>query len=234
MAQTETLEQVNREGRERLYPSLTNPSWLVLRKRRELFQKWFEKLPHHDLRVLDVGGRIQPYRSLLPMRLSRYVAVDLRGTPLVHVVARAEQLPLANDHFDVAFCTQVLQYIPDPRLVIAETYRVLKPGGFLLLSVPSALPRDSDEECWRFLPEGLRELLGAFAHVELEPEGGSVAGFFRTINVCLNIFARYRAIRSLFRYSIYPMVNLSGAMLEQLANGRNNQFAVNYSIFAQK
>ena len=30
------------------------------------------------------------------------------------------------------------------------------------------------------------------------------------------------------------MVNLSGAMLEQLANGRNNQFAVNYSIFAQK
>ena len=92
----ETLDTVNREGRARLYPSLTNPSWLVLRRRREIFRKWLARVDGHDLDVLDVGGRIQPYRPLLEGRLRRYVAIDLRQTPLVNVVGRGEQIPLAE------------------------------------------------------------------------------------------------------------------------------------------
>jgi len=234
MATIETLNQVNHEGRERLYPSITNPSWLVLRKRRQLFQKWFTRFPQPPFRVLDVGGRIQPYRSLLPPLISHYVAVDLIDSPLVNVVARAEQLPLADDYFDVAFCTQVLEYIPHPETVIAEIHRVLKPQGFLLLSVPSAFPRDSDQECWRFLPAGLRHLLRTFSAVEVEAEGGSITGFFRTVNACLNVFAKYHAIRLMFRYGIYPLMNLSGVILEKIARSQNDQFAANYSVLAQK
>ena len=48
----------------RLYPSLTNPSYLVLRSRRLLFSNWTRTLGN-NLTVLDVGGRYQPYRPLL-------------------------------------------------------------------------------------------------------------------------------------------------------------------------
>ena len=103
-----------------------------------------------------------------------------------------------------------------------------------LLSVPSACPIDAAEECWRFLPSGLRHLLAGFSGVEVVAEGGSVAGFFRTMNACLDIFARYPIARSVFRHSLSPLINLCGALLDKLSGGRNQQFAVNYSVRAEK
>src|SRR5437879_10757042 len=51
-------------GRERLYPSLWNPDYLVLNERRRHFSEWAQRVPGQGLSVLDVGGRIQPYRPL--------------------------------------------------------------------------------------------------------------------------------------------------------------------------
>jgi len=229
-----TLDEVTQQGRERLFPSLTNPNWLVLRERRRIFDHWLAQLPSSELDVLDVGGRIQPYRTLIANRLRRYIAVDLRLTPLVDVVARAEQLPLGNARFDLVICTQVLEYVAQPSVVFGEIHRVLKPGGALLLSVPSACPMDAEEECWRFLPAGLRHLLAGFTRVEVVAEGSSVAGLFRTVNTCLDIFVRYPAARSVYRRSVAPLVNLAGALMEKLSGQRNEQFAVNYSVLAEK
>jgi SAM-dependent methyltransferase len=228
-----TLDEVIEQGRGRLYPSLTDLNWLVLRERRRIFDGWLAQLPSSELSVLDVGGRIQPYRPLVANRLRRYVAVDLQLTPLVDVMARGEQLPLCDAHFDLVICTQMLEYASQPSLVVAEIYRVLKPGGRFLLSVPSAAP-DAGEERWRLLPAGLRSLLAGFQRVEVVAEGGSVAGFFRTVNVCFDIFARYPVVRSVYRYSLCPLVNLTGKLLEELSGRRNEQFAVNYSVLAEK
>jgi SAM-dependent methyltransferase len=234
MNRPQTLDEVTQQGRDRLFPSLTNPNWLVLRARRRIFERWLTRLPSGELDVLDVGGRIQPYRALIANRLRRYVAVDLRLTPLVDVLARAEQLPLGSARFDLVICTQVLEYVAQPSLVFGEIHRVLKPGGALLLSVPSACPIDAREECWRFLPAGLRYLLAGFSTVEVVPEGGSVAGFFRTVNTCLDIFVRYPAARFAYRRTLAPLVNLGGALMERLSGLRNEQFSVNYSVLAEK
>jgi len=229
-----TLSEVIREGRERLFPKLTNPNWLVLRARRNIFNRWLAQLSLSHLDVLDVGGRIQPYRPLIAKRVHRYVAVDLRYTSLVSVVARGEQIPLRDSQFDLVICTQMLEYIAQPSLVIDEIYRLLRPGGTLLLSVPSACATDAEEECWRFLPQGLRHLLAGFSRVEVLAEGGSVAGFFRTVNTCCDMFMRYPAARFIYRRSLCPVVNLTGALLEKLSGGRNHQFVVNYSVLAEK
>jgi SAM-dependent methyltransferase len=229
-----TLNEVMQQGRERLFPSLTNPNWLVLRERRRIFSQWLARLSSSELDVLDVGGRIQPYRALIANRVRRYIALDLRLTPLVDVVTRGEQLPLGDSRFDVVICTQVLEYVAQPSLVFAEIHRVLRPGGVLLLSVPGACLVDAEEECWRFLPAGLRYLLGGFARVEVVAEGSSVTGFFRTVNTCLDMFVRYPAARSVYRLSLAPLVNLGGALAEKLYGRHNEQFAVNYSVLAEK
>ena len=164
----------------------------------------------------------------------RYVAVDLRSTPLVNVVANAAELPLASEQFDLVFCTQMLEYVPDPSRVVAEIYRVLKPRGMLLLSVPSLAIRDSDEDRWRFWPAGVRQLLASFSQVEVVPEGGSIAGFFRTVNAGLDVLAKPRMARALLVHTIVPLLNLEGLGLERLARSRNDAFAVNYSALARK
>ena len=229
-----TLEQLQTMGRERLHPSLSNPNWLVLRKRRELFRNWIASLKLTNPTVLDVGGRIQPYRSLIADGQSRYVALDLSVGPLVDVVGDGQQLPFAAETFHLVVCTQMLEYVPDPANVISEIRRVLKYGGFLLLSVPSVFPRDAEHDRWRFLPAGIRQLLSEFASTEIAPEGNTITGFFRTINVCLQIFARYDFLRSLLNYTIVPILNLAGACLERLSSSQNDQFAANYSVLARK
>jgi SAM-dependent methyltransferase len=234
MAQAETLEQVRIAGRQRLYPSLTNPNWLVLRKRRELFQRWLEDIPSGNLSVLDVGGRIQPYRPLLGDRCARYVAIDLQATPLVNVVAQAEKLPFADQQFDLVFCTQVLEYVPDPQLVLNEIHRTLRASGFLFLSVPAVFPRDSEMEYWRFLPCALRRLLSSFSQVALAPEGGSLTGFIRTTNVCLVSFAKPAGLARLLRSTAVPLLNVVGALFELLIQDTDDRFTANFSVLAQK
>ena len=230
----ETVEEVNREGRERLYPSLTNPSWLVLRERRRLFQRWISALGSGQLSVLDVGGRIQPYRVLLDGRLREYVGVDLRQSPLVDVVARAEQIPLASGQFDLVICTQVLEYIAEPAAAIAEMHRVLKFGGYLLLSVPAVFPRDSENDTWRFLPRGLDILLKSFRKVEMAPEGSSISGLFRSICVFLTMFGRPALVGQILRFSAIPVLNLTAIVLEAASGKVNDQFTANFSVFAEK
>ncbi len=227
------LERVQRESRARLHPSLTNPNWLILRRRRQIFEAGLSRLSGHGLSVLDIGGRLQPYRPLLGTRTKRYVAIDLQMTPLVNVGAAAEALPFRDAQFDFVICTQVFEYLPDPRLAVAEIKRVLRRGGVLFLSAPSVFLRDNDKECWRFLPEGLRHLLRGFETVEVIPEGNSLTGFIRTCNVFLMSFFRPRMLAPLWQWTFVPFLNGVGCMLEKLA-GQNDVFTANYSVWARK
>ena len=227
------LERVQRESRERLHPSLTNPNWLILRRRQQIFEAGLSRLPGHGLSVLDIGGRLQPYRPLLGARTKSYVAVDLQMTPLVNVGAAAEALPFRDAQFDFVICTQVFEYLPDPGLAVAEIKRVLRQGGVLFLSAPSVFLRDNDKECWRFLPEGLRHLLREFETVEVLPEGNSLTGFIRTCNIFLMSFFRPRMLAPLWLWTFVPFLNGVGCMLEKLA-GQNDVFTANYSVWARK
>jgi SAM-dependent methyltransferase len=232
MPPKDEVKEFQNAGRERLYPSITNPNWLVLRKRRELFRRWLERPFPTEAIVLDVGGRIQPYRVLLLG--IRYLAIDLHVTPLVDVVANAERIPFRSQEFYLVLCTQVLEYVPEPGLVLSEIHRVLKPGGRLLLSVPTVFPRDADEDRWRFLPAAIRQLLSAFSEVEILPEGSSIAGFFRTLNLYLHLFARYPVMQRALRYTVIPALNLIGLGLEKMVRTSNDALAVNYSAMARK
>lgn len=65
----------------RLHPSLRNPNYLVLHSRREIFTSYLRALAH-NLTVLDVGGRYQPYRPLREGKATKYIALDLQTTEL--------------------------------------------------------------------------------------------------------------------------------------------------------
>ena len=63
---------------------------------------------------------------------------------------------------------------PSPGRAPTELARVLKPGGTVILSVPSAVPRHDDHDYWRFTAEGLAQL-GAevFGRGEVHVFGGT-------------------------------------------------------------
>jgi SAM-dependent methyltransferase len=46
----------------------------------------------------------------------------------------SEQIPFGDDFFDVVFCTNVLDHVEDPAKTLSEIRRVLKPGGYFVLT----------------------------------------------------------------------------------------------------
>jgi len=79
------------------------------------------------------------------------------GNPQATLVADLTQPnPLPENYFDCIICTHVLHVIFELNKAVSELYRILKPGGVLLVGVPHVSMCDPNwHEIWRFTPEGL-------------------------------------------------------------------------------
>ena len=89
-------------------------------------------------RVLDAGAGECPYRSFFDH--VTYEATDLCLVPKAYAqltfICDLAKIPARPDSYDLVLCSQTLEHVPDPKLLLAELHRVLKPGGKLWLSVP--------------------------------------------------------------------------------------------------
>ena len=68
-----------------------------------------------------------------------------------------QEMPFANDHYDVILISHVLQYVPNDEKALAELARVLKPGGIVLAPVPllheSTVRRDDPDPSLKMISE---------------------------------------------------------------------------------
>lgn len=122
-------------------------------------------------RTLDIGAQNGPYAAFFPNR----VALDIRPGRGVQIIGDAQAIGLADAIFDVVLCTEVLEHLPEPQRAIDEMFRVLKPGGTLLLTTRFLFPiHDAPHDYFRFTKYGLRHLLRRFDIVELREETDAV------------------------------------------------------------
>ena len=68
--------------------------------------------------------------------LSKYDRLDIRKVKYANIVQDLRQTNLKSDHYDLVLAWHVLEHIPEDKKAIAEVYRLLKPGGNFLISVP--------------------------------------------------------------------------------------------------
>jgi SAM-dependent methyltransferase len=95
------------------------------------------------LRVLDSGCGTGGLMSWLRGRGAHVVGIDVAPEGLRLCQRRghrrlargsAQELPFADESFDLVVCTDVLQHLPNPpgdAVALAEVRRVLRPGGYL-------------------------------------------------------------------------------------------------------
>lgn len=121
--------------------------------------------------TLDIGAQNGPYAAFFPKR----VALDIRPGRGVRIIGDAMSLGIADDTFDVVLCTEVLEHLPEPQRGVDEMFRVLRPGGTLLLTTRFLFPiHDAPHDYFRFTKYGLRYLLRRFTITELREETDSL------------------------------------------------------------
>lgn len=129
---------------ERMYRYENHYWWFV--SRRELVESLIARLPLSPSPVIvDVGCGTGATAALL-QRYGMVVGVDisplalgwsrLRGLKNL-LLCSAETLPIVSDSVDVIVATDILEHMDDDVAVLREFHRVLKPGGYVVVTVPA-------------------------------------------------------------------------------------------------
>lgn len=130
------------------YDKLVNPLFWTERMRDESLQ--LGDLSQPGIQVIDVGSGtgfttqgivkfVSPTQVTCvdqsPHQMSKAKKKpDLQGCTFVQ--GDAENIPFPTDHFDRYVSAGSIEYWPDPQQGIAESYRVIKPGGTALMIGP--------------------------------------------------------------------------------------------------
>jgi exopolysaccharide biosynthesis WecB/TagA/CpsF family protein len=130
----------------------------------------------NGMRVLDLGCGNGSYTAELARRAEYVCGIDLQMPHLrafrdaiPRVQGSGEHLPFASESFDAVTMIEVLEHTGCDTRVLAECFRVLKPGGLLILFVPNKFYPFESHPCWlgsfslgrnvpfvSWLPESLR------------------------------------------------------------------------------
>lgn len=105
----------------------------------ELYKRFYQQMATLDNELFSVAGsRVELGSGSGIMKDIRpeILTSDVKFLPFVDFVARAEELPFANDSLRSIYLLNVFHHLPNPRKFLKEAERVLRPGGGLILTEP--------------------------------------------------------------------------------------------------
>ena len=148
--------------------------------------------------------------------------LDFYDTDGVDYAADVHDLHIFNDNeYESIICLEVLEHLHSPHVAIGELFRVLKPGGVLLLSTRFIFPIHAEpNDYYRFTEQGLRHLLDEFEIIELTPESTTTGA----IGVMLERIGRQsktlgiRQLSLLWFIASRVMIALSFVLTSQYSN----------------
>jgi SAM-dependent methyltransferase len=139
-------------------------------------------LPQLRGSLLDVGCGEMPFRSALHPEV-RYTGLDVDEAVSFGMDENdsiqtfdGRSIPFADNSFDNVLCTEVLEHAEEPEILVAEIFRVLKPGGTFIMTVPfAARVHHAPYDFQRFTRYKLDAMLSGYSEVELAPRGNDIA-----------------------------------------------------------
>lgn len=163
--------------------------------------------------VLDLGCGERVYEPFIRKLADSYLGIDWDGTlhrPMMDLVADLNcRIPLPDACADTVFSISVLEHLHNPQMLVDEAFRLLRPGGALVLQVPFQWRvHEAPYDYFRFTSYGLQHLLqeAGFGVFEVMP----TTGFWSTWVLKLNYHSlRWLRgphwLRSLGRICLMPL-----------------------------
>jgi SAM-dependent methyltransferase len=132
-------------------------------------------------KVLEVGSmNINGTIRHLFDGCEEYVGLDMRPGRGVDVVAKADNIPYDDEHFECVICCDTLEHDDAFWESMDEMKRVLKKEGLLILSVPGIGfgVHEYPSDYWRFTPSAIEIMLKGLNNIETwEGAQATVCGY---------------------------------------------------------
>jgi SAM-dependent methyltransferase len=199
----------------------------------------FVRLIGHQARILDIGsGSKKPYKELLNGDI--HIGIDMFDPSDVQGDIKA--LPFVNEIADLVLCTEVLEHVPEPVVVLGEARRVLKKGQYLILTVPLLWGEHDYVDYQRWTEAGLRILLNSngFEILTLRRRGGlfSVIGcmFAQIPQQVFGIFSSQKnwIIKIMYLCSILCVLSLPWLFSLFDIIDREKKFVLGFSVLCKR
>jgi SAM-dependent methyltransferase len=170
-------------------------NWLLYRIHDGVLVQYLERYASGTL--VDIGCGDKPYGAVTKGLVTTHIGVDHPGTvhdcANIDIVASAYDTALLNGSADTVLCTAVLEHLERPQDAIREMHRILKPGGYVILSTPLFWHlHEEPRDFYRYTRHGLRYLFTkpGFEIVDIQPLSGFVVTFAQELCYFLQGFRR--------------------------------------------
>jgi SAM-dependent methyltransferase len=181
----------------------------------EFVESFFSEIPPGCL-VLDAGAGECRFKDKFKQKL-HYVAVDTTlgdqgwDYSKIDVISYLESLPFDSRVFDSIICTQVLEHVKEPQVVLNELARTLKEDGMICLTAPQGWGvHQPPHDYFRFTNYGLSYLLqkAGFAEISITPSCGYFGYLANRVTVTPKILF-WQIKNKLVRILLFPLEIIS-------------------------
>lgn len=223
------------------HPNRSLHNWLIY----NIGDRFLKKYVHlYTGDLFDLGCGESPYRDFFLNYARSYTGVDwvdsYHNTSADIAADLNMPFPIESDVADCVVSLSVLEHLYEPQNMLNESFRILKPGGNLIIQVPwQWWIHEAPHDYFRYTPYGLRHMLGKAGFVDIDIDAQS--GCFTTLFIKLNYFTRRfvrgpKVARLLILAALTPMWYLNQKLAPLLDKLDRNWFleSSGYYVLAKK
>ena len=200
--------------------------------------------------LLDFGCGEKPYKSLF-RNITEYIGIDFKNYSINKDFAGGVPesyftddyldtliLPYKDESFDNVVSFQVLEHHKNPAKMISEVVRIVKPGGYILMTLPFLGGiHEEPNDYQRFTRYGLIELFSdrSCEIIDIKEQGSLFSTISMLLNEHLNQFAAKNKITYFISILIYfPFLVFSYLSLLLDRIFKSDKIFFNYLILVRK
>ncbi|MDO8600851.1 MAG: class I SAM-dependent methyltransferase [bacterium] len=159
-------------------------------------------LPQNPV-IINLGSGTRRYSDEI-------INVDIFPFKNVDVVADARVLPFRDNSVDMVISEFLLEHVPSPELVSQEISRIVKPGGYIYITVPFLHPyHGSPSDFKRWTWTALERDFSAFAPLRTGVRAGPMSALLTLLTYWLAILFSFRSKKLYLFFTQFFMVLLA-------------------------
>lgn len=168
-------------------------------------------------RLVDIGCGTKQYQYLVEPYVIEHIGIDHKQTlhdmSNIDIFGTAYDMPVKNNSFDSALCTEVLEHLEEPAEFIQECWRILKPNSNAIFTSPFIWHlHEEPRDFFRYSPHGLKYLFesNGFEVIEISPLNGFCTTFGQ-------LFVYYIHTFNVGPLKIVPLIPIAGYFIQYFA-----------------